>query len=132
MILKNLKTNKYLILSEYRVAFKKKMPGLLGGFVDNNETPLQCIKREAKEEIGIKPKNIKFLNKFVRNSNYHCGIDHVFYGETETINLTMESNISYFWISENELKNKFLKKNLFKNPGFFSAVTLYLLSKKKL
>ena len=37
--------------------------GLPGGLIEKNESPLNALKRELKEEINIVPKNIIYLGK---------------------------------------------------------------------
>ena len=102
------------------------MFGFPGGFIEKKETPIKCIKREAKEEIGIKINNVKLIGKFIRNGNYHCGIDHIFSAQTNIINIKTYKSVDYKWISKKEMKNIFLKKNIFKNSGFFSAASILL------
>lgn len=127
LILENIKTKKILLLKEFRAAHKKKMFGFPGGFIDKKETPFKCVKREAKEEIGIKIKNVKLIGKFIRNGNYHCGIDHIYSAQTDIINIKTDKSVDYKWVSKNQMKNLFLKKNVFKNSGFFSAASIFLL-----
>lgn len=127
LILENIKTKKILLLKEFRVAHKKKMFGFPGGLIEKNETPLKCIKREAKEEIGVDIKNLKLIGKFIRNGNYHCGIDYIFSAKTHYDKIKTNKLVNFKWISKNQLKNNFLKKNIFKNAGFFSAASIFLL-----
>lgn len=127
LILENIKTKKILLIKEFRAAHKKKIFGFPGGLIDKKETPLKCIKREAKEEIGIKINNVRLIGKFIRNGNYHCGIDYIFVASTRIVKIKTDDSVDFKWVSKNQLKNTFLKRNIFKNSGFFSAASLFLL-----
>lgn len=50
------------LLLAHNTRFKDNMYSLVAGFVDLNETLEDCVRREVFEEIGIKIKNIKYLN----------------------------------------------------------------------
>ncbi|MCR4275572.1 MAG: NUDIX domain-containing protein [Candidatus Wolfebacteria bacterium] len=41
-----------------------------GGGVKKNETPEEALKRETKEEVGIKLNNIDFIGSFMANSQF--------------------------------------------------------------
>ncbi|MDO4535362.1 MAG: NAD(+) diphosphatase [Clostridium perfringens] len=50
------------ILLAHNTRFKDNMYSLIAGFVDCNETLEDCVRREVFEEVGIKVKNIKYIN----------------------------------------------------------------------
>ena len=50
------------LLLAHNARFNNNMYSLVAGFVDSNEILEDCVKREVFEEIGIKIKNIKYLN----------------------------------------------------------------------
>ena len=50
------------LLLAHNARFKDNMYSLVAGFVDLNETLEDCVRREVFEEIGIKIKNIKYIN----------------------------------------------------------------------
>lgn len=117
--------NKILITKEYRVAFKKKVYGLPGGMIDENETPLQCLKGEIKEELGVNLKNIKKLISFKGNGNYECGNFNIFKATIDIDRIVIEKGIAYKWVSIKELKIM-IKNKEFKTPGLISALFYYL------
>ncbi len=42
--------------------YRKKMYGLIAGFLEPGETLEECVERETMEEVGIKVKNIKYFS----------------------------------------------------------------------
>ncbi len=50
--------------------FYPGMIGLFGGSIENNETPVHCIKREVLEEINIDISPSRF--KKIANSDFSC------------------------------------------------------------
>ncbi len=50
------------ILLAHNSRFKDNMYSLVAGFVDLNETLEDCVRREVFEEIGIRIKNIRYIN----------------------------------------------------------------------
>jgi NAD+ diphosphatase len=50
------------ILLAHNSNFRLGFYGLISGYVEPGETLEQCVRREIKEEVGIKVKNIKYLS----------------------------------------------------------------------
>ena len=79
---------------------------IIGGGIEENETPLQSMERECLEEIGIKPRNIKFIKKIFLPSYDSTGDDeiYVFRGEidkeADKIKLTEGQKVEYFYFDE--------------------------------
>lgn len=117
--------NKILILKEYRIGLKKFSWGLPGGFINKNERPSKTAIRELNEETGLKISKVKFLAKFVRNGNYHCGIDHIYYSKVKSNKITLEKNVFSKWLTKSEVK-QYIKKNRFETPGVISALHYFL------
>jgi len=126
-----IKNNKILLLKEFRFGLNQYTWGLPGGFIDDNEKPLFAAKRELLEEIGIKISKLKKLYSYVRNGNYHCGVDHVFLANLNKIedNLKFEKNVKAKW-SKISLINKFLKKGEFKTSGVIASLLFFLFKYK--
>ena len=70
---------KILLTKEFRFGIKKYTWGLPGGFIEKKESPLQTAKRELLEETGFLSNKFKIIYKYVRNANYFCGKDYIFY-----------------------------------------------------
>ena len=117
--------NKILILKEYRIGLKKFSWGLPGGFINKNEKASKTAIREVYEETGLKTGKVKFLTKFVRNGNYNCGIDHVYYSKVRSNKIKLEKNVRSKWLTRSEV-NLYIKKNRFETPGVITALYYYL------
>lgn len=119
--------NEILITKEYRHGVGKEIFGLPGGIIDNNETPMQTIKRELWEETGIICNKWKYFHKFVRHCSYGCGLDYVYLANFKIKNKKKNSEISrYFWIGKKKLKEMIIK-NKFINSGVGFSLSKYLL-----
>lgn len=126
-----IKKNKILILKEFRAAFNSYTYGLPGGMIDKNETPKNCLKREIKEELGIKLKKIKKIFGYKRNGNYGCGKDHIFLCNPETFSIKLEKEIYCEWKNPAEIISM-IKKKKFKTPGVVTALLYFLVVNKNL
>lgn len=89
---------------------------LIGGGLEKDESPLECIKRECLEEIGYTPKNILFIETIEVPRHYlnpkDCRV-HVFtgkiYKQIREINLQEGIDINYFSFEElKEIKFPYL------------------------
>jgi len=74
----------------------KNMWDVLGGHVESNETPQDCIIREMKEEIGIELQNFQFLCE----KEFDDRIEYTFWKEVdlkiEDINLMEGQKLKWF------------------------------------
>ena len=126
-----IKNKKILILKEFRFGLNKYTWGLPGGCVDSKERPIITARREVLEEVGIKVKKINKLYSFIRNGNYHCGKDHVFYTYLDNkINIMLEKDTKIKWIPINQII-KFIKKGEFKTLGLNTAFMFFYNTIKK-
>jgi 8-oxo-dGTP pyrophosphatase MutT (NUDIX family) len=96
-------TNNFLLLHR---AERPIVWSILTGTMDvEGETPLECIKREIREEININPNRVKDIQELGVVDNDR-GIFHVFIGYTDTeldLNLKMDENDDYMWTGNNNL-----------------------------
>ena len=80
---------KFYLIKQFRpfyyVRKEKYKYELVGGLVDEGETLIQALKREIKEEIGVKTLKLKKLTKYCPVPGYSDEIVHVYYAEVEKI-----------------------------------------------
>lgn len=93
--------------------------GLAGG-MEKGETPVETIKREIKEEIGLDPNTIQNIN-VVGTSDTMGHTHYVTVGfvdtEFEVPNLLIEENDDYGWFDENNLPSPL-------HPGFMKSLNM--------
>ena len=105
---------KFYLIKQFRpfyfVRNKKLKYEIVGGLVDKGESLITALKREIKEEIGVKTKKIVKLTTYCPVPGYSDEIVHVYYAEVEKIKLKTLYNrneneeIKIFKLSLNELK----------------------------
>ncbi len=76
---------------------------LVGGGIDDDETPKQAALRECKEEINLIPINLQYQKKIKTND---IGIIHYFIGDLTSNNITLDyENSEYKFITKDEINN---------------------------
>ena len=92
---------KFYLIKQFRpfyyVRNEKYKFELVGGLVDKGESLTQALKREIKEEIGVKIRKLKKLTKYCPVPGYSDEIVNVYYAEVEKI-----KNSQIYNKSENE------------------------------
>ena len=77
-VITNPQFTKFLLLREYRPALGGESFTLPGGGVEEGELPIDCLKRELREELGIDLPKCILISKTINNGSYHFGEDYVF------------------------------------------------------
>ena len=101
---------KFYLIKQFRpfyfVRNKTLKYEIVGGLVDKGESLITALKREIKEEIGVKTKKIVKLTTYCPVPGYSDEIVHVYYAEVEKIQIK-----SLYNKNENE-EIKIFKLNL--------------------
>ena len=105
---------KFYLIKQFRpfyfVRNKTLKYEIVGGLVDKGESLITALKREIKEEIGVKTKKIVKLTTYCPVPGYSDEIVHVYYAEVEKIKLKTLYNrkeneeIKIFKLSLTEVK----------------------------
>lgn len=96
------------ILIAQRSRNKKKFPLLwetIGGSLELNETPEECIRRETMEEIGCKLHDLKLFKVYVIKEKNEQYILIVFTGRIEDKIKTNYEIEDVKWITSNDINN---------------------------
>ena len=105
---------KFYLIKQFRpfyfVRGKNLKYEIVGGMVDKGESLTTALKREIKEEIGVKTKKIVKLTTYCPVPGYSDEIVHVYYAEVEKIkfkslyNKNENEEIKIFKLTLNQLK----------------------------
>ena len=105
-----------LMVRQYRHPVEEAILEIPGGFVDENETPEQAVKRELKEETGYEFSTIKKVGKIAANPGVLNNFTFLFLaqGGIKTGEQTLDTNelIEIEKISLQELKTLFLENRI--------------------
>jgi len=80
--------------------------GFPGGKVEQGETPLECLKREIMEEVGIEASDFKFIKDFTfMRPDGHNVVGLNFFVKVDTFDVKLNSEFQeYRWVTLEELK----------------------------
>ena len=105
---------KFYLIKQFRpfyfVRGKNLKYEIVGGLVDKGESLTTALKREIKEEIGVKTKKIDKLTTYCPVPGYSDEIVHVYYAEVEKIkfkslyNKNENEEIKIFKLTLSQLK----------------------------
>ncbi len=101
------KDNKILLIDPWNYPFKYKFPA---GHIDKDETPKEALKREIKEEIGLKIVSCKLLfNEILENDPCSRGVDihqwHLYEIKTRGKIKKSEEYLKIGWYSKEDVKS---------------------------
>jgi 8-oxo-dGTP pyrophosphatase MutT (NUDIX family) len=123
------KSNKILLVREFRAGLKKISYGFPGGMIQDKESPIKTIIRETFEETSIKVDRPKLLFSFVSNGNYYCSKEYVFFSLIKKNTLKLSGELHGFEWADKKRILFLLKKNKFETPGILSAIYFILFKK---
>ncbi len=128
---------KFYLIKQFRpfyfVRNKTLKYEIVGGLVDKGESLITALKREIKEEIGVKTKKVVKLTTYCPVPGYSDEIVHVYYAEVEKIKLKTLFNkneneeIKIFKLSLTELKKINESKSL---QNVLTKISIYEYFKK--
>ncbi|MDQ3077081.1 MAG: NUDIX domain-containing protein [bacterium] len=99
--------------------------GLVGGGVDEGETPEEAIKRECSEEIGVIPRNITYIGQTIDNKfRFYAYLDDDevdtlrlgegqeirFFAPEEVLSINLTPRVEMFFKTYSKAVQKFVKK----------------------
>ena len=128
---------KFYLIKQFRpfyfVRGKNLKYEIVGGLVDKGENLATALKREIKEEIGVKTKKIDKLTTYCPVPGYSDEIVHVYYAEVEKIkfkslyNKNENEEIKIFKLTLSQLKKINESKSI---QNVLTKVSIYEYLKK--
>ena len=128
---------KFYLIKQFRpfyfVRNKTLKYEIVGGLVDKGESLITALKREIKEEIGVKTKKILKLTTYCPVPGYSDEIVHVYFAEVEKIkiktlyNRNENEEIKIFKLSLTELKKINKSKSI---QNVLTKISIYEYLKK--
>ncbi|MPW25192.1 NUDIX domain-containing protein [Alkalibaculum sp. M08DMB] len=100
-----IKNNKIILVSQFRKPINQNILEIPAGKLDQYEDPIDCAKRELKEETGYSANSIKKIGQIFTSPGYTNECIHIYYTDDLTIgemNLDQDEfvNIEEIEISE--------------------------------
>lgn len=98
----------YLLMQrDYRKHYGGMWEATAGGSALKGETPLECAKRELKEETGIIASNLIEVGKVTEEHHRSIYVEYLCVTNWNKDNITLQDGetIAYKWVSKDELIN---------------------------
>jgi ADP-ribose pyrophosphatase len=73
--------NNIYLVKQFRVAFEKEILELPAGKLDAGEDPMECAKRELKEETGITAGAVSYITSIFPSPGFCNEVIHIFYAK---------------------------------------------------
>lgn len=96
----------YLLMKrDPRKHFGNMWEATSGGSALKGETPLECAKRELKEETGIVSNNLKEVGRVISNQNHSIYVEFLCVTSCDKDSITLQEGetCAYKWVTRNEL-----------------------------
>jgi len=103
------------IFIQDRRGFKKPDWGHFGGGIEANETPLEAVIRESKEEldIDVKPDELKYLGTFNTDWNGNKIVRYIFLYPTIQKDFKVLEGAGGYWLTFDEARKRLDNKERF-------------------
>lgn len=110
------KEGEALMVRQYRHPIKETLIEIPGGFIDENETPEQAMRRELKEETGYEFSSVIKVGRIAANPGVLDNYTYLFLAQggvkTSEQKLDKNEDLQVEKISLQELKNLFLENKI--------------------
>eukprot|EP00980_Cylindrotheca_fusiformis_P031669 scaffold26767_cov117-Cylindrotheca_fusiformis.AAC.4 len=74
----------FVVLKQTKYAIDGETLAIVGGFIEEGETPLEAAQRELKEELGMEAKHWKDMGSYRAAANRGGGMTHIFWAQKAT------------------------------------------------
>lgn len=122
------------LIKQYRYLFDETMLGIISGFIDEGESPLQAAKRELKEEAGIEASQWEFITKIVAMRSVVKHVINLYVAKDLEIsqqNLQDEEEIELVKMPLSEAVEKVMRGEIYHSSSVTGILLLNELKRKK-